>query len=181
MKKATLIIVALTVLSAGSLRAEEGMVDEITPTHAPAPAPQAPPLLLASSLPGMTDRHPANHLPGMSPVSRALPQPLITDLSNAPNPFDSRKGGLEGQTQISYQLVKDAKVSLEIYDLLGRKVRGWTFDPGASGGRTGANQVLWDGTDGSGRKVSKGGYLAEIVIETPEATVTAVRKIGVIH
>ena len=128
--------------------------------------------------------NPVRLLPGMaSPMSpaSALPQLIITDLTNFPNPFDSRKGGLEGQTQISYQLVKDAKVSVEIYSLLGRKVRGWDLSPGVNGGRQGYNTLLWDGTNEAGQKVSKGGYLAEIVIESPETTVTAVRKIGVIH
>jgi hypothetical protein len=172
MKKSMLILATLIPLTTGPLMAEEGLRDEITPIVTPTPAPDTPPLLLASN--------PVAHVPGIG-VSRALPQPLITDLTNAPNPFDSRKGGLEGQTQISYQLMKDSEVSLEIYDLFGRKVREWTFQPGTTGGRTGQNQVMWDGTDRDGRKVSKGGYLAEIVIETPEATVTAVRKIGVIH
>jgi hypothetical protein len=178
-----LILAGLMTLTAGALRAEDGLRDDSTPIVAPVPTPEAPPLLLASSLPGMKPEpviNPVNQLPGMG-FSRALPQPLITDLTNAPNPFDSRKGGLEGQTQISYQLVHDSKVSLEIYDLFGRKVREWSFHPGNSGGQSGVNHVMWDGTDSNGRKVSKGGYLAEIVIETPEATVTAVRKIGLIH
>ena len=121
MKKATLIIVALAVLSPGVLRAVEGSL--------------ANPVRL---LPGMTPARPA---------MTALPQALITDLTNAPNPFDSRKGGLEGQTQISYQLIKDAKVSIEIYSLLGRKVRGWDFGSGANSGRQGLNSFLWDGTN----------------------------------
>lgn len=127
--------------------------------------------------------NPVALLPGMSSPApaQALPEPLITDLTNAPNPFDSRRAGLAGQTQISYQLIKNARVTLEIYSLLGTKVRGWDFGPGDNGGRQGVNAIRWDGTNERGQKVAKGGYLAEIVIETPETTVTAVRKIGIIH
>src|SRR3954464_8586090 len=124
--------------------------------------------------------NPVGLLPGMG--SRAgLPEGLINDLTNYPNPFDSRKSGLEGQTVIAYSLVQDAPVSVEIYDLLGHKVRGWKFWAGVNGGRSGANSITWDGTNELGQKVSKGGYIAEIVIETSQTTVTAVRKIGVIH
>jgi hypothetical protein len=188
-KKSTLIIAALTVLAWGVVQAEEGLQDgEGTPVGSTS-APKAPPMLLAASFPAPAvkpseNANPVHRLPGMSspqaPVD-PLPQPLVTDFSNAPNPFDSRRASLAGQTQISYQLAKDAKVSLEIFDLLGHKVCGWTYLPGMNGGRQGANTLLWDGTNASGQKVSKGGYLAEIVIETPETTVTAIRKIGVIH
>jgi len=117
----------------------------------------------------------------MGAPAGGLPQPVISDLTNFPNPFDSRKNGLDGQTIISYQLARDARVSVEIFDLMGRRVRSWTFARGANGGRLGTNTIPWDGTTASGRKVSKGGYLAEVVIETPDTTVTAVRKIAVIH
>ena len=40
---------------------------------------------------------------------------------------------------------------------------------------------IWDGTNGADRKVSKGGYIAQIVIEAPHNIVTVTRKIGVIH
>ena len=132
------------------------------------------PLLM---LPGMRSNPQA---PLRSPVS-ALPSALLTDLSNAPNPFDSRKGGLEGQTQISYKLDRDVPVSITLYDLLGVKVRSWNFPAGSNGGKIGANSFLWDGTNESGQKVSKGGYIAQIEIQTLDTTFTAIRKIGVIH
>jgi len=175
---------ALTVLSVGVARAEEGLEGEGTPVGF-VPTPQAPPLLLAQALPGMAIHpmlNPVQNLPGMSgPHAAALPQPVITDVTNYPNPFDSRKAGLEGETVIAYSLAKDAKVSIEIYDLLGHKVRGWDLAAGTNGGHQGANTLNWDGTNGAGQKVSKGGYLAQIVIQTPETTATVIRKIGVIH
>ncbi len=116
----------------------------------------------------------------ISPPS-ALPTPVITDLSNTPNPFDSRLNGLSGQTALSYTLAGDYNVTITLYDLVGYRVRSWDYKPGENGGRVGPNTVLWDGTSEDGRKVAKGGYLAEIQIETPQTTVTAIRKIGVIH
>ncbi len=110
-----------------------------------------------------------------------LPQPLIANVSNAPNPFDSRKGGVEGQTQISYWLEQDVPVQVTLYDLVGFRVRQWSFSAGENGGHLGSNHFLWDGTNEAGQKVSKGGYLAQIEIETPETVVTVIRKIGVIH
>jgi hypothetical protein len=130
-------------------------------------------------LPGMKAR-PSMALPVGNTVA-SLPGPIITDLVNAPNPFDSRKGGLAGQTQIMYTLTKDVPVRITLYDLLGFRVRRWDFSAGQNGGRAGANQFFWDGTNEAGQKVSKGGYLAQIEIETPETVVTVIRKIGVIH
>lgn len=130
---------------------------------------------------------PVMRLPGMSPMPKALapqaalPGPVINDVLNAPNPFDSRKSGLDGQTQISYSLIKDLPVRITLYDLLGFRVRRWQFAAGQNGGRQGPNQFLWDGTNENNQKVSKGGYLAQIEIETPDTVVTVIRKIGVIH
>jgi hypothetical protein len=172
-KNATLIIAGLILASGTLVRAEEGLSDSA-------------PMVVASAMTapalGPALGNPVQRLPGMSPLPiNALPLPVITDLSNAPNPFDSRQGGLLGQTRISYELAQDAKVTIEIYTLLGSKVRGWDFTPGANGAQKGFNSVMWDGTNGAGQKVSKGGYLAQVVVETPQTTATAIRKIGVIH
>src|SRR5882762_1424031 len=86
--------------------------------------------------------NPLMQLPGMrqaprvpfSSITPPLPTPLIADLINAPNPFDSRKGGLEGQTRISYTLAKEASVRVTLYDLLGFRVRRWDFPVGQNGG-----------------------------------------------
>jgi hypothetical protein len=110
-----------------------------------------------------------------------LPAEIIFELTNTPNPFDSRRAGLEGKTEISYQLTGDYPVSLTIYDLLGYEVRKWRFQPGDNGARQGLNKVLWDGTNARDQKVSKGGYVATVEVETPQTIATALRKIGVIH
>ncbi len=120
---------------------------------------------------------PLLNLPGM----RALPAEIISDVSNAPNPFDARKAGIEGQTQISYVLQADYPVDVTLYDLLGHRVRRWHFGAGQEGGKLGANQFFWDGTNDAGQKVSKGGYLAQIEVSTPQTVATVLRKIAVIH
>src|SRR5579872_6371967 len=120
------------------------------------------PLILGLLCPGLhaddtahIQGNPLMFLPGMAPVSNtsisaqatALPQEAISQVTNYPNPFDSRKPGLEGQTTIAYALAQDAKVSVVLYDLLGSRVREWSFKPGDMGGRAGSNQILWDGTN----------------------------------
>ena len=117
-------------------------------------------------------------------VCTGLPKEVISQVSNYPNPVDIRLGGEEGKTYIVYVLNEDAEVVLTIYDLLGYKVREWTFKPGQEGGRKGANRVPpegWDGTNAAGQKVSKGGYIAQIKVKSSKGIVTAIRKIGVIH
>lgn len=141
--------------------------------------------LVVAYVPG----NPLMRLPGMNPALNApthftrpaLPAEMISNLSNAPNPFDSRKPGAEGQTRVSYELNQDAPVRVTLYDLLGFRVRRWDFQAGTEGGRTGENAFFWDGTNEAGQKVSKGGYLAQIEIETPQGVTSAIRKIGVIH
>ena len=127
-------------------------------------------------LPGMRAL-PHSALEGYEPI----PRPLISDVTNYPNPFDSRKPGLEGLTQMAYRLDKDAPVTVTIYDLMGFRVRRWQFSAGQNGGREGINTFPWDGTNEAGQKVSKGGYLAQIEVDLPGATVTVIRKIGLIH
>jgi len=65
-----------------------------------------------------------------------------------PNPFNP-------STTISYQLAKDATVKLDIYDVMGRKVRS-LLDGGKSAG---CFTVVWNGRDETGRDVSSGTYL----------------------
>src|SRR5581483_1007729 len=100
----------------------------------------------------------------------------ISSVTNYPNPFDSRKE----KTVISYLLKQDSDVTIKIYDLFGFKVLEMDFPAGQPGGQYGANQVEWDGTNSSGAKVSKGGYIA-LIQAKGDKVVTIKRKIGVIH
>ncbi len=148
---------------------QRAVVDEVAMAYVP-----GNPLI---HLPGMRSNIPTVH----RTTPPALPRALLSEVTNAPNPFDSRKPGPEGQTRVSYVLDRDAPVRVTLYDLLGFRVRRWEFSPGQEGSRSGANSFLWDGTNEAGQKVSKGGYLAQIEVETPQGIATAIRKIGVIH
>ena len=101
---------------------------------------------------------------------------LIEGLSNYPNPFNSRTEN----TSIVYQLPQDLPVRVRIYDLFGFQVREYNFGPGDMGGRGGQNTIAWDGTDETGEKVAKGGYICQVTAEGSLAA-RGVRKIGVIH
>jgi hypothetical protein len=122
--------------------------------------------------------------PVSSTIDTGLPSEIITQVTNYPNPVDTRKGGIDGRTYISYLLSSDAQVDITIYDLLGYRVMGWSFPAGGPGGQQGPNTVPpngWDGTNESGQKVSKGGYLAQIKVGGTKGSTTVIRKIGVIH
>ena len=122
--------------------------------------------------------------PATSTIDTGLPSEIISAVSNYPNPVDTRKGGLDGRTFITYLLASDASVDITIYDLLGYRVMAWNFPAGSPGGLQGPNTVPpsgWDGTNESGQKVSKGGYLAQIKVGGAKGSTTVIRKIGVIH
>lgn len=101
---------------------------------------------------------------------------LLDQLANYPNPFDSRRES----TVITYRLPQDSPVRVKIYDLFGYPVKEFVFNPGEMGARAGTNEIAWDGTDGSGNKVSKGGYICRVTVEG-DRPVNGIRKIGVIH
>jgi len=167
-----MVILALCLLTTAAIPAmaeeERSGTDQVAMAYVP-----GNPLMM---LPGM------RVLPKTEPFpSEALPQPLISNVINYPNPFDSRKGGLAGQTQVAYQLERDVPVTVTLYDLLGMRVRRWQFPAGQNGGRQGINTFNWDGTNEAGQKVSKGGYIAQIEINLPGTAVSVIRKIGVIH
>jgi len=111
----------------------------------------------------------------------ALPAPVVSNVMNAPNPFDSRQAGAYGQTQIFYTLASDSDIQIKLFDLLGHRVREWSFTAGSEGAKEGDNRLLWDGTNEAGQKVSKGGYLARIEVRSAQGYASVIRKIGVIH
>jgi hypothetical protein len=75
------------------------------------------------------------------PVEYALEQ-------NYPNPFNPT-------TTIRYTLARRGVVSLELYNLLGQRVRTLVHQEEG----TGVHTVTWDGTNDAGRSVSSGVYL----------------------
>ncbi|MFH1259837.1 MAG: FlgD immunoglobulin-like domain containing protein, partial [Elusimicrobiota bacterium] len=103
-----------------------------------------------------------------------LPQAVISEVSNYPNPFDSRKT----ITKINFTLNQHSRVKIKVYDLFGYKVRELSVEGNAGSN----NNVEWDGTDDSGRKVSQGMYLVVIEVEGDDGGKgKVVRKVGVIH
>jgi len=71
---------------------------------------------------------------------------------NYPNPFNPT-------TNISFQLPKEIKVQLKVYDQLGRKVRTLVNNQVY---QAGSHSVTWDGRNERGRKVASGMYIYKI-------------------
>jgi hypothetical protein len=76
---------------------------------------------------------------------QSLPSPLVVEPA-VPNPFNPR-------TTVRFRLPDVTDARLRIVDALGRVVR--ELDVPATGGW---QEVVWDGTDGSGRAVASGSY-----------------------
>jgi len=72
-------------------------------------------------------------------------------MQNSPNPFNPG-------TQISYALPRSGSVSLVIYNVIGQTVRVIVDGYESAGYR----QVVWDGTDQSGREVASGIYFYQL-------------------
>jgi hypothetical protein len=70
---------------------------------------------------------------------------------NSPNPFS-------GSTEIRFDVPRDARVSLRIYNIHGQVV-STLVDGVVPAGR---QAVTWDGLDSQGRKVSAGVYFCEM-------------------
>jgi hypothetical protein len=78
---------------------------------------------------------------------------------NYPNPFNPT-------TTISYGLPHDALVKLEVFNIMGQKVRTLVNGPQTAGYKT----VVWDGHDGSGRSVASGVYFYRVDIGDHQTT-----------
>jgi len=80
-------------------------------------------------------------------------------LPNSPNPF-------RGSTRIGYTLAARVQVSLDIFDISGRKVRTLVHDALDPGSK----QTTWDGRDDTGRHVTPGFYVLRL--RTPEVVMS---------
>ena len=72
-------------------------------------------------------------------------------LRAAPNPFNP-------QTVLAFSLAREGEVTLEIFDVRGARLAQLAEGTFAAG----ANEVRWDGRDGTGRSLSSGTYLARL-------------------
>lgn len=70
---------------------------------------------------------------------------------NYPNPFNPK-------TWIKYEIPMSGKIIINIYDVLGQKIRT-LFDKEQS---QGTYEIPWDGNDGSGKKVASGIYFYQL-------------------
>jgi len=82
---------------------------------------------------------------GSIPSSYSLSQ-------NYPNPFNPT-------TQIKFGIPQDSRVTLKVYDVLGREIRTLMSDDL----RAGYHTIEWDGRNNFGGKVSSGMYIYRIV------------------
>ncbi len=75
--------------------------------------------------------------------------PLFTNAlkGNYPNPFNP-------ETRISYSVEKAGKVTLEVYNILGQKVKTLVNDTKEAG----SHSVVWNGQDSAGNSVASGLY-----------------------
>ncbi|NIR52986.1 T9SS type A sorting domain-containing protein [candidate division KSB1 bacterium] len=75
---------------------------------------------------------------------------------NYPNPFNP-------ETVIEYQLPHDGKVTLEIFSILGQKVRTLVDENKSAG----YYRLIWDGTNDAGQRLASGVYLYRIQVGHP--------------
>ena len=86
-------------------------------------------------------------------VDGGLPRAVVF-FGAVPNPFNPA-------TSMQFNLSRDGRVDLKVYDVAGRLVRSLV-----SGSRSaGANTVNWDGKDDRGRAVASGTYFARLVVD----------------
>jgi len=90
---------------------------------------------------------------GIEDSNPELPDRLTLD-QNYPNPFNPR-------TSISFGLPEKSAVSLDIYDLLGRKIARIIDDEMDAG----QHAITWDGKDSNGSSVSSGIYFYRLVTD----------------
>lgn len=68
----------------------------------------------------------------------------VTTFGNYPNPFD-------GATNISFELSGQMEVTLEVYDMLGRKVANLVNSEQLSGKQV----IQWNGGDANGQYIAR--------------------------
>ena len=85
--------------------------------------------------------------------------PLYTKLgSNYPNPFNPSGAGRSPSTTISYYLKNNSFTTLEIYNMLGQKVKTLVNKAVEAGD----HYVVWNGLDETGKTVSSGIYFYQL-------------------
>ena len=70
---------------------------------------------------------------------------------NYPNPFNA-------QTKISYKIPSYGDLRISIFDVLGRKIRHWSFKNANSGN----HEIVWNGRNQNGKMVNSGTYFIKV-------------------
>lgn len=83
---------------------------------------------------------------------------------NSPNPFNP-------STTIEFDLPSGSEISLEIFNILGRRIT--TLSKGFH--KSGHYSIKWNGNDNDGRSTSSGLYLCRLKTEDSEATIKMVK------
>lgn len=112
----------------------------------------------------------ADDVPPSSIIAGIVEPPDITLYQNIPNPFS-------GITQINYKLSADARVSLTVIDLLGRKVA----DLADEFQHAGSYQVSWSGTDIHHNPLPEGIYLYQLIVISKNSHKTLNRRLVIIR
>jgi len=100
----------------------------------------------------------------------------LSRLSNYPNPFNSNND----DTTIYYYLNQNKNLTIKIYNIFGKKMYERNCFAGELGGKAGANELIWNGTDQSGNKMPMGSY-PMVVYDAETKELLDQRVIGIIH
>ncbi len=119
----------------------------------------------------------SNFTPAARVVVGAVSSEVLSLVSAYPNPFHSKNAKVD----INYTLNQNSNITIKIYDLYGHFVNEIDCNSGSNGGILGSNDVMWDGTDKNGSKVSMGGYIVKITSDADGPDNAVVIKIGVVH
>jgi len=95
------------------------------------------------------------------PVSVEETQEIPTDFNlgqNHPNPFSANGTFGNPSTTIKYDLPKQVEVKLEIFDLMGRRVRTLVNQRQQAGGYV----ITWDGRNEQGQQVASGTFIYQL-------------------
>ena len=114
---------------------------------------------------GCTDGPPAQP----TGVADPEPQPQQTRVAfagAAPNPAP-------GRTTFSFSLPQAASVELGVYDIRGRRVRGFGQQPFTAG----EHNLAWDGRDERGATVASGVYVARLIVGEGSASQVVTRQL----
>jgi hypothetical protein len=120
----------------------------------------------------ITETHTVTENSTVTPTATDTPARFAMDLKgNFPNPFNDR-------TDIVYSLSKDAKVDVDVWTISGQMVKHISDIDGKSGD----NNVLWYGTNNSGKRMASGVYIYRIHAKTVYGDEAAfVRKMGCVR